>query len=243
MIGIYLLRFSGTDSVYIGQSVQIEKRYKQHCTDMRSGRASPKMQEAYEKYGLPELEVLAECSTSELDSLEEEAISIFDSSNTGFNTYSSPKDAPLNQGYGHGNTKYSKEALLLAAKLLLDPANHISEIANICGVSEDIIRSISCLASHTHWLSHEYPELYSRLKQLKGNRSAFSALKVSDKLSAKSRGIIYPKILSPDGNIYQVDNAYVFAREHGLRGNHLTEVLNGHRKSHKGWKICPDVPV
>lgn len=243
MIGIYLLRFSGTNGVYIGQSIDIEKRYRQHCNDMRSGRASPKMLEAYTTYGIPELEVLVECTSAELDALEEEAIAIFNSANTGFNTYSSPNDAPLNQGYGHGNTKYCKEALLKAATLLTDPSQHVKDISKITNVSEDIIRSISCLASHTHWLSQEYPEIYTKLKELKGNRKSFGALKVSNKLSAKNRGIIYPKILSPEGDIYQVDNAYAFAREHGLRGNHLTEVLNGHRKSHKGWRVCPDVQV
>ena len=53
-------------------------------------------------------------------------------------------------------------------------------------------------------------------------------------------GIIYPTIKDPQGTIYTIDNAYRFAKEHGLAPNHFQEVLNGHRKSHKGWKTCPE---
>ena len=100
------------------------------------------------------------------------------------------------------------------------------------------VSSIAALYSH-RWLKEDYPEAYSVLEAKKYTvRKSASNLTVSDKLSAKSRGIKYPNIVSPDGVIYVVDNAYKFAKERGLAPNHFQEVLNGHRKTHKGWRVC-----
>ena len=92
-------------------------------------------------------------------------------------------------------------------------------------------------------MSEEYPEKFNTIASLKNTRLASGAIRRGDKISAKNRGIVYPKIKSPDGELYTVENAYAFARQHGLRGNHLTEVLNGHRKSHMGWKVCQEEQV
>jgi predicted GIY-YIG superfamily endonuclease len=50
-IGIYRLIFPNTDKCYIGQSVNIERRYLQHLRDMEKGTAARKMQHAYSIYG------------------------------------------------------------------------------------------------------------------------------------------------------------------------------------------------
>lgn len=52
-IGIYRLCFNGTDQCYVGQSVNIEKRYKQHLSSFINNKANPKMMEAYIQYGNP----------------------------------------------------------------------------------------------------------------------------------------------------------------------------------------------
>ena len=42
-IGIYLLRFNGTHKVYVGQSINIEKRYTDHLYVLKRGLGTYKM--------------------------------------------------------------------------------------------------------------------------------------------------------------------------------------------------------
>lgn len=85
-IGIYRLIFPNTDKCYIGQSVNIERRYMQHLRSFELSSASAKLQNAYNMYGKPKLDILLDSiEVSELDTCENEAIEIFDSFHNGFN--------------------------------------------------------------------------------------------------------------------------------------------------------------
>lgn len=231
--GIYKLVFSGTNKVYIGQSVNIEKRYKQHICTLRNNEHNHKLQDAYIQFGIPSLEILSECSIEELDEQEDECIDIYNSVNNGFNIYYTANQAPSYTGYGYGNSKYSKQSILDAFNLLISTSNAYTTIENITGVSCSTVCNIALQKSHL-WLKEEYPEEYTKLSIEKPRDSSKI---VSDKLSAGARGIVYPDIKSPTGEIYTITNAYKFAKERGLAPNHFQEVLNRHRKSHKGWKL------
>ena len=233
--GIYMLVFEGTDKVYIGQSVNIEKRYKQHLLSMRNRECSPKLLNAVGTFGYPKMEILSECLVSELDEQEDDGIEIYNSVDNGFNTYSRANEAPTYTGkYGYGNTKYPKDIIISALNYLVDTDFTYSQISEIIGIPTATISNISSLLSHT-WLREEYPEKYKLLELKKGNRDSYAV--ISNKLSAKSKGIIYPLIMSPTGEVFEITNAYSFAKERGLAPNHFQEVLNKHRKSHKGWKL------
>lgn len=45
------------------------------------------------------------------------------------------------------------------------------------------------------------------------------------------------EIMSPNGDIIKGENVMKFCRENNLRSSEITSVLNGKRKSHKGWKL------
>ena len=67
--GIYRLTFlDGT--TYIGQSVDMEVRFEQHCKNMLKNKASEKMQYAYKHFGLPKQDFLVTCHRDHLDILE-----------------------------------------------------------------------------------------------------------------------------------------------------------------------------
>jgi uncharacterized protein YerC len=202
---------------------------------MEKGTAARKMQHAYSIYGKPILDiVLDSVQVAELDLLEKEAIEIFDSVNNGFNTYTDAFQAPNTfKGVDASNAKFDRSQILSVFNLLVYSDKPYKEISELTGVTVGTISSISGGKNHS-WLSEEYPNEYTLLLNKIGNRD--NSKIVSDKLSAKSRGISYPKIKSPTGEVFTIDNAYAFAKIHGLAGNHLQEVLNGHRKSHKGWK-------
>lgn len=60
--GIYIMSFKGTDKVYIGKSKSIETRANSHMFLFRKNRAPYKLQQAYNTFGNPDLEILEKCS-------------------------------------------------------------------------------------------------------------------------------------------------------------------------------------
>jgi len=67
--GIYLLNFKD-EAFYIGQSQDIETRWKQHRDKFVKGKAAEKMQNAYNLYGMPMGIILVECHKDFLDTFE-----------------------------------------------------------------------------------------------------------------------------------------------------------------------------
>lgn len=229
-IGIYRLIFNNTDKCYIGQSINIENRYKQHLNSFIVGNANSKMQEAYLLFGLPILDILCECSPGELNRTEAEAIEIFDSVNTGFNIYSSANIVPSYRGQEHPRSKHTNQEILNVAELLSCPTNTGLEISRITGVSLDIIQDIASLDSHG-WIQDENPEVYQKLIDLRGKRK--------NPRDASKRGITYPSVVSPNGIIYSnISNLKKFCEEHNLQRSNFRRMLRGRNKICVGWKLA-----
>lgn len=229
-IGIYKLSFDWLDKVYIGQSINIEERYKKHLWNLRTGNSSVKLQQAYNLYGIPKLDILAECLEAELNSLENEAIEIFNSFVSGLNGTETSDTMPVLVGTANGNSKYSEDQYICVAEMLCEKIHTAKYIAKATGVSEYVVKHISKCENNS-WLSTDHPVLWAKLQELKGARTSYLN-------SSKALGIVYPNIVSPEGVIHQVDNVNAFAREHGLAASALHNVLTGKRKSHKQWKLA-----
>ncbi|MFC7439557.1 GIY-YIG nuclease family protein [Laceyella putida] len=88
MMGIYAIRNKANRKVYVGQSIHIQNRFKQHLAALEKGNHhSKKLQEDFDKFG-PEqftLEILEICKRDELDQKEIEWINKFDSLQNGYN--------------------------------------------------------------------------------------------------------------------------------------------------------------
>lgn len=67
--GIYKLTFS-SGAYYIGKSVDIDTRWKQHADKLQKGTAAAKMQAEFNRCGLPSGEIIAECHKDHLDVME-----------------------------------------------------------------------------------------------------------------------------------------------------------------------------
>lgn len=215
--GIYKLNFNNTDKVYIGQSLGIEGRIRSHISNFTNAKGAPKLLKAHKDYGYHSYDVVLECLASELDSAEAEAIEIFDSVNNGFNTLPNAS-VPCNYGSNNGYSKYTQEQYYSILKGLLDkPAKEVAQELN---VSIYVVRHIAALEAH-QWLEEEYPYEYSLLRKRKDIKNNF--------------GKSYPQLLSPDGVLYTVNNVTQFAIEHNLLQPKVSDVLHGHRKTHKGW--------
>ena len=226
-IGIYKLKFIGTDKVYIGKSINIEQRFKNHLNSFKTGKASAKLNEAYIKYGNPTLETIEEGTPEILSNKETEYITKYDAVNSGFNTLYESEDIPLLYGENHPNSKYSNAQIVKVFNLLVDSQeNSFKEIRDLTDVSLGVIGQISGLILHT-WLKDMYPEKYKILQSLNGKRH-----------TSVSKGIVFPLIESPEGKAYRVGNITEFAKTHGLHKGNLHHVLTGKRKMHKGWRLC-----
>lgn len=67
--GIYKLTFNDK-SVYIGKSVDVEKRWDQHLKALKKGTHTKRIQDTYNRYGTPKFEVICECHPHHIDILE-----------------------------------------------------------------------------------------------------------------------------------------------------------------------------
>ena len=68
--GIYRLTFS-SGKFYIGKSLDLETRWKQHFNKFATGKAARPMQIEYDRCGLPETEVIFYCHQDHIDIMEE----------------------------------------------------------------------------------------------------------------------------------------------------------------------------
>ena len=74
--GIYRLTFS-SGKYYIGKSLDLETRWKQHFNKFATGKAARPMQLEYDRCGLPQTEVIFDCHRDHIDILEELLIEQF----------------------------------------------------------------------------------------------------------------------------------------------------------------------
>ena len=88
IVGIYKITNKINGKVYIGQSVNIEHRWKVHLSRYRTGRNShTRLYKAMKKHGIENFifEIICQCSENELDELEIFYIKKYDSYLHGYN--------------------------------------------------------------------------------------------------------------------------------------------------------------
>lgn len=74
--GIYRLTFS-SGKFYIGKSLDLETRWKQHFNKFATGKAARPMQVEYDRCGLPATEAIFHCHQDHIDIMEEWLIDQF----------------------------------------------------------------------------------------------------------------------------------------------------------------------
>lgn len=231
--GIYRIRFSGTDKVYIGQSRHVEVRWKEHLNSLLSNSHTQKLQQAYREFGKPIFDLLLECPSEDLDDSENTAIEIYKAFTEGLNSLPYAESTPTGKdlvGERNPRSKYSNAQIIEVVRMLSrSSAISLKEVALKLDIDYRTITNISSGIRHS-WVSKVLPVEYTTMLSYKGKR-------LSTSMSATSRGIVYPNILSPAGVTYTITNVTAFAREHNLNAAHLGEVLRGKESQHKGWKI------
>lgn len=204
-IGIYALYWEKQDLIYIGQSVNTEKRYTHHISSMSRGvHFNYKVQGAYNLYGDPSYFLLDMTSIENIDNAEIFWINEFDAINTGLNIL---EGGSLPKGFKHPASKYSKIKLLKIFILLYKSSLSYKEIAYKLRVNIGVVNSISRGLSHL-WLKEKFPVEYNILQDRRKER-----VHNRDTTSIRHK---YPdlKIISKEGIIYSIENISKFCREH-----------------------------
>lgn len=218
-VGVYKLTFKGTDKVYIGQSKNIEHRLQQHRGMFKYQKASIKLQDAYNTYGMPILTILEETTEELLDKVEEHFILSYNSVEEGFNTRSKTTGGVSQWGASNGRAIYSNEQIIECLFLLIQTPNLTYPIIQKkTEVLRATIVDIANGTGHT-WLSRVYPEEYKLLMSFRNKRNTRH----------------YKKAVSPTGQVFEVTHLSKFCIEHNLSNGNMSKLLRGLCNSYNGW--------
>lgn len=218
--GIYCLQFGNINKVYIGQSINIERRFVQHKRHFLQNLSSQKLQEAYNTLGIPKLKVLVICNKEELDYYETKCINLYNSYIDGFNSTSGGSTGTQLSGPEHGQAKFTRDQIIDVFKYLLIPGMPYKLISKLTNVTEGIIAAISRSRAHT-WLADEFPEEYVQLQNIN-----------------RKEKVIFCKVKDKNNKVHIIDNNLTdFCNANSLNKNGITRMLSGERKSYLGWKL------
>lgn len=220
--GIYKLSFDKTDKVYIGKSINIEERFKQHLTTFKTGKLSNKLLEARDLYGLPNLTILIECDVDKLNESEIACISEYNAFNNGFNS-TIGGDGGYSDSTNAAN-KYDKEDYINVLYMLTDIKKSLIDIAIESKVHHKVVRHIFKKEAHT-WLERELPEVY---------KAATSLDRDPTKRAGKHAGTI---LVDEFGDEWDAGDYMDLCKIFDLDPSGISMVLNGSRNHHKGFRL------
>lgn len=235
--GIYALSFEGTDKVYIGLQTNIQARYESHIQCLKAGRSAKKLQKAYTEYGIPALNILEEIA--DIDAMyivEKLYISEFDSLNNGFNSLEGGAVGAQLPGESNGRALFQNEQYIQVLNLLAHTQLNITKIAEVTNTTVSVVQHISNGQGHS-WLKDVCPIEFAILQNIRDSGGRFGI--------QKSSGRKFAHIFSPDGvrhDLTKIQSLTSFCTEYGLSVGHITNMLNGLKKSYKGW-YCTDKPI
>lgn len=233
--GIYLLKFKGTDSVYIGQSVDFERRFKEHMSSFVSRTASKKLQLAYDTYGAPSMQVLENIPSNKLDDREKYYIELYSSVNSGFNTSSGGYNNSI--GVNNPQCKFSKTELIDIVNYVVEnKSKSIRSIALSLNINYSTLYDLVKGKSH-NWLAEELPEAHAiMIEHCKGLYSNNG----KNVKNAKERGMLLPTLVSPDGAHITICGIKETVRTYKLPDNQLRKLIRGEIETYKGWTILKE---
>ena len=222
--GIYKLIFP-SGKYYIGQAQNIAVRYRTHISDLASNKHfNFKVQQEFEKFGRPDIEVLCECPILELNIKEPTYIDINNKNCLNILT------ALPNQHRGENSPRavYAKDRLLPVVEYLVNnPKANRKDVAQLFQVDVSTVHDISGGRGRLLEFSESHPELVASI--------------ISNK-SHNTRGINTITLTNGTEIVTLVTGQYSeFCRKHNIQTSNLSKVIKGTRKHTQGWSITNNV--
>lgn len=220
--GIYKLEFTD-GSYYIGQSVNLKSREKNHYDMLLNGNHhSYKVQNKYNTLQkLPVFKILKYCETQVLNIEEDKLIDIQD-----FKCLNIKPGGDSNFGINAVTAKYLTEDLENVFFLLVDnPGIPHKEVAEFTGVDINTVHDISAGRSRAFTeLKNKYPEKYAKLISQKAHNTRGKNTVVLENIDGR-------KVTLVTGEYSE------FCRNTGVQSSNLSKVISGKRESTLGWKL------
>ena len=251
MIGIYKINNLINGKIYIGQSVNIFRRYQEHLRAGQPEKYSHKkdrdinlpIHKAMQKYGVQNfsLTILEECSKEKLDQKEKYWISFYHSndSKTGYNLTAGGQDNFALKGEKHSQAKLSQKDVDLIKQLLLTTDKSLEQIRKrFPFISKSTISMIN-QGKIWHNEKEHYPirQMSTSNKGIKNGRAKFTEEQVMEIRNLYSQGYKPKEIIQKYRHI--ASESAIFAILYGRTYKHLPIWKN----KEKCWiKPCIDYP-
>lgn len=220
--GIYKLEFTD-GSYYIGQSVNLDTRDKDHLGALKNGsHFNYRVQTKYDTLGyLPSYTIIKLCTPSELNHYEGSLIDLKDPLCLNIKAGSDS-----NFGFNAPTAKYLTSDIETAFFILIDnPGILHKDVADFVGIDINTVHDISAGRNRVYTeLSKVYPDKYAQLLKMK---------------AANTRGKTTIVLEHTDGRtVTLVTGEYSeFCRQNNVQNGNLTKVIKGERKTTMGWKL------
>lgn len=250
---VYKLIVGSDLGFYIGQTTRSAQiRLKEHKSLLSKGKHhSPKLQKAYNKDNTLRIEILERAtSLKDLNILEQAFLDLYkedsrllNNSSIATNPLSDPevskRVSESKAGHKNYNAKHSEEVYLdIFEEAICCPQHSYSKIASKHNTTYSIVSQVCSGQSHSIRLIETFGEelYYEALQELKTLRKSSTA----DKRTTR---IEYPPVVSPAGEIFEINNMASFCKEHELDPGNMAKLCKGARKTHKGWKALGESKV
>jgi len=220
--GIYKLQFAD-GSYYIGQSVDLHTRHKEHCRLLLlEQHHNYKVQDKYNNIKkLPEFVILKEVVPALLNNEESDLINLKDTNCLNIN-----EGGDYYFGYRAINAKYLTCDIELAFLLLVNnPGISHKEVADYVGIDINTVHDISAGRNRVFTeIQKLYPQEYIKLLKQKANNT---------------RGKHTVVLQHDDGRIVKLVTGEFsnFCKTNGVQNANLSKVISGNRKATMGWKL------
>lgn len=225
-MNIYKLTFNNSLH-YIGQTKHdYDYRATQHINALEGGyHKNKKMQQAFFDSGYPEVSLIETVETSEqANEREIHWVQYYNSYVCGINqTRGGDNNSYI--GEESHNAQHVKDDYVAVYWFLAHTNMTFQEIGKELDISYAIVQSINYGKAH-QYLQTLMPIEFGLIQLKHGKRNFIRTT--------------YPLVKSPEGQVYEINNCNEFCRIHGLDAPNLRTVLNGKRKSHKGWTLADD---
>ena len=183
MIGIYKIENKVNGKVYVGQSIDINARWKNHITLLNKGNHhNDYLQKSWNKYGENNFEfsIIEECLPEDRFKREKYWIDYYNTYEDGYNETRGGEGldgAPKAKGDNHPNSLISEATAKKIISELATTRLPFSEIAKKYSCSVDIVKDIN--GGKTHTYLHNYGTNIREKNSIKRN-SSFEKLSIEE---------------------------------------------------------------
>lgn len=159
MIGIYMFKNKINNKVYIGQSINIEKRFREHLNDHTNEKYkgfNTKFYRALRKYGISNFEFSIIEETINLNERERYWIEFYNSFHNGYNSNCGGENVTENNE-NHPLSKLTNEDVLSIKEALKETSISQYELASKYGVTQSEISNINTGSKWSNLGDYAYP--------------------------------------------------------------------------------------